>query len=121
MRFVRIRCSLTRPAERFAYIELGPAHLMLEQLGVGRNWITAPLEPPLGRGINLQITVQTIAPVAGALARAGVELFMEPERKCYRVGDDELGVEQFLVKDPDGYLIRFQSVFSHSGCRDRQL
>lgn len=45
-----------RPEERFAYIVLGSAHVMLEQVGVGRNWITGPLEPPLGRGINFQIT-----------------------------------------------------------------
>jgi hypothetical protein len=52
-----------RPVDRFAYVELGSAHLMLEQLGVGRNWVTAPLQPPLGRGINFQITVSTIAPI----------------------------------------------------------
>ncbi|MBB2958163.1 hypothetical protein FHX72_002308 [Pseudoclavibacter helvolus] len=26
----------------------------------------------------------------------------------YRVGEREVGVRQFLVTDPDGYLIRFQ-------------
>lgn len=35
---------------------------------------------------------------------------MEPETKWYRVGDNEVaGVEQFLVTDPDGYLVRFQA------------
>ena len=34
---------------------------------------------------------------------------MQPETKWYRVGSEEAGVEQFLVTDPDGYLIRFQS------------
>lgn len=35
---------------------------------------------------------------------------MEPETKWYRVSDtEEAGVRQFLVTDPDGYLIRFQS------------
>jgi hypothetical protein len=33
---------------------------------------------------------------------------MEPETKWYRAGNHEVGVVQFLVQDPDGYLIRFQ-------------
>jgi len=39
-----------RPEEGFAYIAPFPAHVMLEQVGVGRNWVTAQLAPPLGRG-----------------------------------------------------------------------
>jgi len=46
-----------------------------------------------------------------ALRAAGVELFMQPETTWYRVGEEEAGVRQFLVTDPDGYLIRFQSSF----------
>ncbi|MCY7404919.1 MAG: VOC family protein [Cryobacterium sp.] len=99
----------SRPKERFAYISLGSAHLMLEQIGIGRNWITGPLETPFGRGINFQINVPSITPLVSALADAGIDLLMQPETKWYRIGDDEAGVEQFLVTDPDGYLIRFQT------------
>lgn len=83
---------------------------MLEQQGIGRNWVTAPLEPPLGRGINLQISVPNLDPILTALREADYELFMKPETKWYRIGDrTEAGVQQFLVTDPDGYLIRFQA------------
>jgi catechol 2,3-dioxygenase-like lactoylglutathione lyase family enzyme len=99
----------SRPEERFAYIARGSAHLMLEEIGAGRNWITAPLDAPLGRGINFQIGVENAAAIATALTSGGVTLFMQPETKWYRVGDSEAGVLQFLVTDPDGYLIRFQS------------
>lgn len=44
----RFDVAYSRAEERFAYITLGAAHLMLEQTGVGRNWITGPLEQPLG-------------------------------------------------------------------------
>lgn len=101
--------SYSRPNERFAYVALGSAHLMLEQAGVGRNWITGPLEYPLGRGANFQITVPDSGALARVLAGAGVELFMQPETKCYDLGGEEAGVHQFLVQDPDGYLVRFQS------------
>ena len=101
--------SYSRPDERFAYVVLGSAHLMLEQVGVSRNWVTGPLERPLGRGSNFQITVPDSGALATLLDRAGVKLFMQLETKWYRIGDEEAGVQQFLVQDPDGYLIRFQS------------
>jgi catechol 2,3-dioxygenase-like lactoylglutathione lyase family enzyme len=98
-----------RPAEGFAYIARGGAHLMLEQAGIIRNWVTGPLERPLGRGINFQIGVEDADVVAEALAAAGVALFLEPETTWYRIDAEEAGVRQFLVQDPDGYLMRFQS------------
>ena len=82
---------------------------MLEQRGAGRNWLPAALDLPLGRGINFQVSVPSIDPLVRALREASWELFMEPETKWYRTGESEAGVAQFLVQDPDGYLIRFQA------------
>ena len=98
-----------RPDDGFAYITSGTAHIMLEQRGAGRNWIPAALEHPSGRGINFQITVASIPPLEHALRAASWPLFMEPETKWYRTGVTEAGVAQFLVQDPDGYVIRFQA------------
>lgn len=98
-----------RPEEGFAYIASGTAHFMIEQAGVGRNWTPAALERPLGRGVNFQVSVASIDPLVNALRSANWALFMEPETKWYRTGKAEAGVVQFLVQDPDGYLIRFQS------------
>ena len=42
------------------------------------------------------------------MAEAGWPIFVEPEEKWYRAGDVEIGVRQFLVQDPDGYLVRLQ-------------
>jgi len=108
-RLCRFEVLYDRPEEGFAYIAQGSAHLMLEQIGVGRNWLTGPLDRPLGRGINFQISVAAVGPVCSSLREAGWPLFMEPEIKWYRTGNDEAGVEQFLVTDPDGYLLRFQA------------
>jgi catechol 2,3-dioxygenase-like lactoylglutathione lyase family enzyme len=103
------RIDYRREDEGFAYLSSGTAHVMIEQRGIGRNWVTAPLDRPWGRGINFQITVPDLVPILSALRAAGHPLFMEPETKWYRVDDDEVGVQQFLVADPDGYLIRFQA------------
>ena len=101
--------NYARPDARFAYVVLGSAHLMLEQAGVGRNWVTGPLDAPLGRGVNFQVSVPDSGALAAVLRDADWPLFMEPETKWYPVGGEEAGVEQFLVQDPDGYLVRFQS------------
>lgn len=99
-----------RPEERFAYVTRGNAHVMLEQRGVGRNWVADELERPFGRGINFQIGVPDLDPILCALDDASWPLFMPPESKWYRVSDSkEAGVRQFLVTDPDGYLVRFQT------------
>jgi catechol 2,3-dioxygenase-like lactoylglutathione lyase family enzyme len=94
--------------EGFAYLVLGEAHLMLDQAGVGRTWITAALEAPLGRGVNFQLAVPDLEPVLGRLNVAGWPLFGGPEERWYRTGARETRVRQFLVQDPDGYLVRPQ-------------
>ncbi len=39
---------------------------------------------------------------------------MEPEEKWYRISPSEAaGVRQFLVQDPDGYLVRLQMSLGH--------
>ena len=96
-----------RPEHGFACIQRGSARVMLDQLGTDRDWVTGPLEPPLGRGINLEIAVEDIAPILAALASAGLPLFLDTEEKTYRVGEGSVTVRQFLVQDPDGYLLRF--------------
>jgi catechol 2,3-dioxygenase-like lactoylglutathione lyase family enzyme len=98
-----------RPEEGFAYLTLGSAHLMLEEIGEGRHWMTGPLEAPFGRGIYFQISVPDAESLSQSLAAAGVEFYLPLEAKRYWVGDEEVGVQQFLVTDPDGYLVRFQT------------
>ena len=96
-----------RPDEGFACIEMDGAVLMLDQLAVGRDWITAPLQAPLGRGMNIQIQLDDLTPLLGRLAGAAVPLFQPLERKSYQAGERTVTQLQFCVQDPDGYLLRF--------------
>ena len=96
-----------RPEEGFAFLELGKAQIMIDQIDKGRTWKTGAFEYPLGRGINFQIEVESIDRILTNLEKEKIELFMEVEEKWYRQDDQELGNKQFLVKDPDGYLLRF--------------
>jgi catechol 2,3-dioxygenase-like lactoylglutathione lyase family enzyme len=103
------RVLYDRPEEGFACIERDGSRLMLDALPQGRphRWETAPAEPPFGRHVNFEIAVPDLAPILADLAALAWPLFMAPETKTYRVGDTGLTVRQFLVQDPDGYLLRF--------------
>jgi catechol 2,3-dioxygenase-like lactoylglutathione lyase family enzyme len=115
-RFWRDICGFTvlydRPEDGFACLERDGARIMLDQLGRTRDWVAAALERPFGRGMNLEIAVASVQPVLDALAAAAWPLFLAPEQKSYRVGDGAVRVRQFIVQDPDGYLVRFSERLS---------
>lgn len=99
--------AFKRPEEGFAFITLGNAQLMLDEIGKGRTWRTGELTLPLGRGINFQIQVESVDHLLDKLKEKDIKLFLELEEKWYRVDDHEAGQKQFCVQDPDGYLLRF--------------
>jgi len=113
LRFWRDLCGFAvvfdRPEEGFAYLDRDGAQLMLDQRGLTRDWETGRMEIPYGRGVNLQVSVPALEPIRAALAGADWPLFLPPEEKWYRTGPIETGVRQFLVQDPDGYLVRFSA------------
>ena len=97
-----------RPEEAFAYLEREGAELMLQAaMGPGRRFRTALLEPPYGRGVNLQIACADVTGLHEAVVAAKAEVIVPLETRWYRAGDRELGNRQFVVVDPDGYLLRF--------------
>lgn len=94
-----------RPEEGFAYLNLGGAQIMLEK--ESDYWFTGKLERPYGRGINFEIEVTDADALCRRVKAAAVPLFREIEERWYRREDEEVGNRQFLVQDPDGYLLRF--------------
>ena len=98
-----------RPQEGFVYLELERLQVMLERIGAD-SWKTGELEPPLGRGLNLQMEVARLQPLLDRLAAAKWPLWRPVEERWYRAGAVEHGQRQVLVQDPDGYLLRFCEV-----------
>lgn len=94
-----------RPAARFAYLTRGRLQVMLcERNG---RWEQAEMQRPFGQGINFQMMVDCLTPILDALAAANWPLYEKPNEAWFRTGDSEGGQRDFLVQDPDGYLLRF--------------
>lgn len=101
-------CLYDRPEEGFAMLALGPARLMIDQLGIGRDFDPALIDcaPPYGRGVNLQLRVPDLDAILSRLAGAGWPLHLPLEERWYRRDAVEVGNRQCVVADPDGYLLR---------------
>lgn len=104
-RLLGFEIAYARREAGFAYLERGPLQIMLCEINA--EWETGTLERPFGRGINFQMQVPSVEPIAAALAQANWPLFRPIEEKRYRVGAGWSACKEFLVQDPDGYLLRF--------------
>jgi catechol 2,3-dioxygenase-like lactoylglutathione lyase family enzyme len=98
-----------RIAEQFIYFTLDGVDIMLEGInGSGRRWLTAKMEKPYGRGVNLQWDVADIDSLYARVKTADADaIYLDLETKEYQCGDSIATQKQFIVKDPDGYLFRF--------------
>jgi catechol 2,3-dioxygenase-like lactoylglutathione lyase family enzyme len=97
-----------RPDERFVFLELEGANLMLEEAaGAGRRFHGAPLEHPFGRGVNFQIQVTNVDDLYARVLAEPLHVVLPLEERWYRRDDHEVGNRQFVVADPDGYRLRF--------------
>lgn len=97
-----------RKEDKFAFLQLENVQIMLQEIDIENNkWETGKLEYPLGVGINFQIEVQNIDEIYTKLKKANYKIFVEIEDHWYRKENTLLGCREFLVQDPNGYLLRF--------------
>ncbi len=95
----------SRPEEKFYFLSLEGSQLMVEE--INNHWWTGELESPFGRGLNFQIEVSDVSVLVERLDEEGIALFRPLKESWYRGEDTEFGQIEFLVQDPDGYLLRF--------------
>ena len=97
-----------RTESDFAMLEINGAQLMIEGLtSKSRSWLVGHLEKPFGRGMHFQIEVEDVQSLYQLFKQVHYPIFLEIEEKWYRIEDREICHKQFLVQDPDGYLLRF--------------
>lgn len=102
---LKFKIEYNREESKFAFLSFQGSQIMIEQ--TNNKWKTGSLEHPFGRGINFQIEVKNIDTIIKSLNKNKYPIFIKPEENWYRVGKKMMGNKEFLVKDPDGYLLRF--------------
>ena len=97
-----------RIEDKFAFLQMENVQIMIQEINFENNkWETGKLEYPLGRGINFQIDVTNIDEIYGKLKENDYKIFEDIEEHFYKKDDTILGCKEFLVQDPNGYLLRF--------------
>ena len=80
---------------------------MVQEISDSEKWDVAPLSYPFGNGINFQLEVNNVQLIYDSLKSANYKIAFEIEENWYRQDEKLLGNKEFLVQDPDGYLLRF--------------
>jgi hypothetical protein len=91
--------------KNFAYLDYQGAQIMIDQ----RNgyWETGEMTTPYGRGVNFQFSTSEIDSLIKRLTQANIPLYEGKTENWRDLGGQQGGSVEFLVQDPDGYLLRF--------------
>jgi catechol 2,3-dioxygenase-like lactoylglutathione lyase family enzyme len=103
----------TRPAQQLAFLQHPDgAQVMIYQRD--GDWEVAAMEPPFGRGAVLQVFVANVDEVHARFAALNHAFYVDLRERWRDWGDVLGGQREFLVQDPDGYLVM---VATHIGTR----
>ena len=95
-----------RPEEKFVFMSFQDSQFMFEQIH-DNGWNIDELIYPLGRGINFSIAVDDIEGLYKLVKTLNLEIYRELNRSIYQVNGTEETQTEFLIQDPNGYLLRF--------------
>ena len=96
-----------RPENKFVFLSMGEIQFMIQELSDVDKWDVAPLSYPFGNGINFQLEVDNVESIYNSLKENNYKIAFDIEENWYRQDNKLLGNKEFLVQDPDGYLLRF--------------
>lgn len=104
---IGFKIEYQRIENKFVFISLDKTQFMLQEIAKDDKWDIGELKYPFGNGVNFQIEVDNVEKLYNSLKENGYKIAFEMEENWYRQDDKLLGNKEFLVQDPDGYLLRF--------------
>lgn len=104
---IGFKIEYDRPENKFVFISLGKIQFMLQEISNNDKWNIMELTYPFGNGINFQLEVNNVNEIYKNLKDNNYKITFEIEENWYRQGNRLLGNKEFLIQDPDGYLLRF--------------
>ncbi len=96
-----------RKENKFCFLQLEKNQIMIEEQN--DNWNTGKMKYPYGRGINISMVVSNVENMYTKLKEKNIEFFKKLEIHEYRINDEISFDKEFLIQDPDGYLLRFNN------------
>lgn len=96
-----------RLENKFCFMQFENNQIMLEENN--DNWNVAKMEYPYGNGMNISMTVENVDYLYKTLKDKQVKTFLDLEINEYRVNNKIFQDKEFLLQDPDGYLLRFNN------------
>ena len=94
-----------RKEDKFIFISFEGNQIMLEE--INNHWSVGKLEYPFGRGINFEMTVSNIDELYNRVKASNITIFKDLIISNYRKDNKTIIQKEFLIQDPDGYLLRF--------------
>lgn len=96
-----------RPENKFCFMQLENNQIMIEENN--DNWNVGKLEYPYGKGINISMSVDNIEELYENLKNKHIKFFIDLQINEYMVEGKVFEDKEFLLQDPDGYLLRFNN------------
>lgn len=103
MNLLGFQLEYERPEDKFLFLSLGNAQLMLEEASAEEK---ANLDYPLGRGANFSLGTDQVEEIYARIKEANYPVRKELEVRSFRVDDGSVESKEFSLLDPDGYFWR---------------
>ncbi len=94
-----------RMEDKFIFLERDGNQIMIQENNT--NWNTGELEFPYGRGVNFSMEIIGCLELYNYLMKRKYPVYSEIMHNTYKVLDIDYTDTEFLIQDPDGYLLRF--------------
>ena len=95
-----------RVNEKFIFLSYGNSQFMFEEIHLD-GWNVDTLEYPFGRGINFSIACSNVEQLYEVVKNSKIKVYRELKETIYLCDGNQEIQKEFLIQDPDGYLLRF--------------
>lgn len=95
-----------RAENKFAFLSFEDSQFMFDQIHE-TGWNVGEFAYPLGIGINFSIEVVDIDKYYRKIKSQNITFYRDLMVNHYQVEDEMIEQKEFLIQDPNGYLLRF--------------
>ena len=94
-----------RQEDKFVFLSLEENQLMLEEIH-DNGWNIGELTYPLGQGINISLEIKNVDSIYQRVKEHNITLYRDMKISHYTGANEIIKQKEFLLQDPDGYLLR---------------